>query len=61
MTLKLAMMHSPKPAERPAKHITQLTLPPAITGAVESPGEFLMRIRESQRRVRSDWKGICTQ
>jgi len=61
MTFKLGMMHLPKPVDRATKFASSRSLPPAASGVVESPVEFLIRIRESQRRARPDWKGAMAQ
>jgi len=61
MTLKLGLMHSPKPANRTAIIAANARLPRPVSCVGESPLEFLMRIREARRRIRSNPGGAPTQ
>lgn len=58
MNLKLGLMHYPKPPDRAATKPVTSARPRREAGAVEGPVEFLMRIREAQRRSGRDWKGV---
>jgi hypothetical protein len=58
MTLKIGLMHNPKPAAR-FNTVTVADLAWHRPGsAADRPVELLIRLREARRRLRRSWKGV---
>jgi hypothetical protein len=58
MTLKIGLMHNPKPAAR-FNTLTMADLPwhrPSVVA--DRPVELLIRLREARRRMHRNWKGV---
>jgi len=57
MTLKLGLMHSPRSSNRLPVEAIDFYAPRRVTLSAASPMEFLVRLRETRRRMRRSWKG----